>query len=196
VKTLIIDNYDSFTFNLYQMIGEVNGEEPIVVHNDQVAWSDMQNLGFDNLVISPGPGRPENERDFGVCKRVLLEANMPVLGVCLGHQGLGYVYGGTVTHAPEVMHGRLSTLYHNDSILFKNIPQGFNVVRYHSLIVLDALPDCLEKIAWTDDGIIMGLCHRTLLRWGVQFHPESICTDYGLQLLRNFRDITYHFSFR
>jgi para-aminobenzoate synthetase len=190
VKTLIIDNYDSFTFNLYQLIAEVNGDEPLVVRNDQLSWPQLQDLEFDNIVISPGPGRPENEHDFGICRDALLSAQVPVLGVCLGHQGLGHLYGGTVTHAPEVMHGRLGTVYHNSAPIFRQIPQPFTVVRYHSLIVADPLPAHLEKIAWTADGIIMGLQHRKLPLWGVQFHPESICSEYGWQLIRNFCDLT------
>jgi para-aminobenzoate synthetase len=190
MQTLIIDNYDSFTFNLYQLIAEVNRTEPIVIRNDQVSWTELQELDFDNIVISPGPGRPEQSKDFGVCRQALLSATVPVLGVCLGHQGLAHCYGATITYAPEMMHGRLSAVYHNDSALFKHIPQPFNVVRYHSLLVAAQLPDCLETIAWTEDGHVMALCHRDLPRWGVQFHPESICTEYGQQLLQNFHDLT------
>ena len=190
MKTLILDNYDSFTFNLYQLIAEVNGEEPMVVPNDQIDWCDLNRMGFDNVVISPGPGRPDNKRDFGICDTVLREADVPILGVCLGHQGLGVAYGGTVLHAPEVMHGRLSEIYHNGGELFQGIPQGFHAVRYHSLMVAKDLPVSLEQIAWTDDGIIMGLRHRERPLWSVQFHPESICTEYGIRLLKNFRDIT------
>jgi para-aminobenzoate synthetase len=193
MRTLFIDNYDSYTFNLFQLLAEVNGEEPLVIRNDQLSWQELTSLEFDNLVISPGPGRPENERDFGICYRVLQEATVPILGVCLGHQGLGLVYGGTVTHAPEVVHGRLSAVYHNDSALFEGVPQGFPVVRYHSLMVLDKLPACLEKTAWTKAGVVMGLRHRERPLWGVQFHPESICTEYGRRLIENFRDITRHF---
>lgn len=192
MKTLILDNYDSFTFNLYQLIAEVNGEEPMVVRNDQYDWSELSSMGFDNVVISPGPGRPDNQRDFGVCDTALREAEVPILGVCLGHQGLAVACGGTVIHAPEVMHGRLSNIYHKSSELLQGIPQGFQAVRYHSLIVGSDLPPSLEKIAWTQDGIIMGLRHWARPLWSVQFHPESICTEYGRRLLENFRDITRH----
>ncbi|MDF5732406.1 MAG: aminodeoxychorismate synthase component I [Rhizonema sp. PD38] len=194
MKTLIIDNYDSYTYNLYQIFAEVNGEIPIVISNDQVTWSELQKLKFDNVVISPGPGNPEKEKDFGICRQVIQQIDVPLLGVCLGHQGLGCIYGGSVIHALEVMHGRLSEVYHNSSDLFKGIPQAFSVVRYHSLIVSEMLPDCLEKTAWTEEGIVMGLRHQYRPLWGVQFHPESICTEYGYQLLQNFRDITEQFS--
>ncbi len=192
-RTLIINNYDSYTFNLYQMIAMVNGEPPSVVRNDQLNWSELKHLGFDNIVISPGPGHPGNERDFGVCRSALLETDIPLLGVCLGHQGLGYVYGANVQNAQEIMHGRLSSIYHDNSALFAGIPQKFHAVRYHSLIVEDVLPECLEKIAWTDEGTIMGLRHKERPHWRVQFHPESVCTEYGQRLLENFRDITDDF---
>ncbi|NNJ11741.1 aminodeoxychorismate synthase component I [Chloroflexales bacterium ZM16-3] len=194
MKTIIIDNYDSFTFNLYQMLAEVNGEKPLVIHNDQMTWPEVKELEYDNLIISPGAGRPEQRHSFGMCSDALLDAPTPVLGVCLGHQGIGYAYGGTVIHAPEAMHGRLSAVSHNNSILFAHIPQSFTVVRYHSLVVASKLPACLEKTAWTDDGLIMGLRHRERPLWGVQFHPESICTEYGHRLLANFRDITAQYG--
>jgi para-aminobenzoate synthetase len=194
IRTLIIDNYDSFTFNLYQLIATVNGEEPLVVRNDQLTWAELEKLSFDNIVISPGPGTPEREADFGVCRQAILYAQVPVLGVCLGHQGLGLFYEGDIQHAPQPMHGRISAVYHDNSPLFAKIPQGFQVVRYHSLIVANSLPDCLQRSAWTEDQLIMGLSHRSLPRWGVQFHPESICTEYGEQLLQNFRDLTHKHS--
>ncbi|MBD2199419.1 MULTISPECIES: aminodeoxychorismate synthase component I [Calothrix] len=194
MRTLIIDNYDSYTFNLYQMIAEVNGELPLVIYNDKVSWDELKEIAFDNVVISPGPGRPEKAADFGVCRQIIENVDVPLLGVCLGHQGLGYLYGGKVIHAPEVRHGRISKTYHNHDVLFQGIPDDFSVVRYHSLLVADELPDCLEKIAWTADGLVMGLRHRDLPFWGVQFHPESICTEYGQILLRNFREITRKFT--
>ncbi len=194
MKTIIIDNYDSFTFNLYQMVAQVNGEKPLVIHNDQMPWSEVKALDHDNLIISPGPGRPEQRHDFGICSEALLDAQTPVLGVCLGHQGLGHFYGGAVIHAPEAMHGRLSAIHHNNSPLFAHIPQPFMVVRYHSLMVAATLPACLEKTAWTSDGLIMGLRHRERPLWGVQFHPESICTEHGYRLLTNFRAITAQYG--
>ena len=194
MKTLIIDNYDSYTFNLYQLIAEVNGEYPTVICNDKVAWDELKQWEFDNIVISPGPGRPENPKDFGICRQAIQNAHVPLLGVCLGHQGLGNEYGGKVIHAPEVRHGRESEVYHNGTDLFAGIPSPFSVVRYHSLLVSNDLPNCLEKVAWTEDNLVMGLRHRFLPLWGVQFHPESICSQYGQTLLENFREITLKFA--
>ncbi|HVJ90831.1 MAG TPA: aminodeoxychorismate synthase component I [Labilithrix sp.] len=190
VRTLIIDNYDSFTFNLYQLVAVTNGTPPVVVRNNQLRWSELATMGFDNVVISPGPGTPEKPKNLGICRDAILSAIVPTLGVCLGHQGIGHLYGAQVRHAPKPMHGRLSAVFHDESALFEGIPQAFRVVRYHSLVVDDAMPPDLERIAWTADGIVMGLRHRTLPLWGVQFHPESICSEYGDRLLRNFRDLT------
>jgi para-aminobenzoate synthetase len=190
MRTLLIDNYDSFTYNLFQLLAAVNREDPIVVRNDEAAWAELEQLDFDNIVISPGPGRPEHPKDFGVCRDAIESAQAPLLGVCLGHQGLAHFCGGTVVHAPEVMHGRLSGVYHDDSAMYAGIPQGFEVVRYHSLCVAEPLPDCLEITAWTEDRVVMGIAHRERPMWGVQFHPESICTNDGRRLIQNFRDLT------
>jgi para-aminobenzoate synthetase len=189
LRTLLIDNYDSYTFNLFHLLGEVNGSEPVVVRNDERPWDELAALGVDNVVISPGPGRPEHARDVGVSLDALRRADVPVLGVCLGHQALAHVVGGTVEHAPEVMHGRLSPIHHDESGLFAGIPQGFFAVRYHSLVV-GAVPAELRVSAWTPDGVIMGLEHRARLLFGVQFHPESVSTRHGRRILENFRDLT------
>jgi para-aminobenzoate synthetase len=189
VKTLLIDNHDSFTYNLFQLLAEVNGEEPLVVRNDEAAWSELEPLRFDNLVISPGPGRPEREADFGVCAEAIRDCELPLLGVCLGHQGIGWAYGGEVARAPEAMHGRLSTVVHDGSQLFAGIPREFQAVRYHSLCLSD-LPPELRSIAWTSDGVPMALEHRSRPQWGVQFHPEAVCTEHGRRLIENFRDLS------
>ena len=184
MRVILVDNYDSFTYNLYQLIGEVCGHPPTVVRND-TPWADLRFDEFDAAVISPGPGRPDRDRDFGVSARVILDSGLPVLGVCLGHQGLCQLFGGKVGSAPEPMHGRISSVRHKGVDLFAGIPSPFEVVRYHSLAVT-SLPDDLEELAWTDDGVVMGVRHRHLPLWGVQFHPESISSTYGHELLANF----------
>jgi para-aminobenzoate synthetase len=184
MRVILVDNYDSFTYNLYQLIGEVCGQPPTVVRND-TPWTDLRFDEFDAAVISPGPGRPDNDRDFGVSARVILDSGLPVLGVCLGHQGLCHLFGGEVVSAPEPMHGRISSVRHTGVDLFADIPSPYDVVRYHSLAVT-SLPDELEELAWTDDGVVMGVRHRYLPLWGVQFHPESISSTYGHELLANF----------
>src|SRR5919198_2411421 len=189
MRALLIDNYDSYTFNLFHLLGEVLGEEPLVVHNDAVAWDELEGWDVDAVVISPGPGRPEHPRDVGVSLAALERARVPVLGVCLGHQALALVAGGTVDHAPEPMHGRLSPIEHDGRGLFAGVPQGFEAVRYHSLVVRD-LPTVLRVTAWTPDGVVMGLEHRERPLYGVQFHPESVMTEHGARLLANFRDLT------
>ena len=189
MRTLLIDNYDSYTFNLFHLLGEVNDSEPVVVRNDELPWEELAGLGADNVVISPGPGRPEHARDVGVSLDALCRADVPVLGVCLGHQALAHITGGTVEHAEEVMHGRLSPIHHDGGSLFAGIPQGFLAVRYHSLVV-GAVPAELRVSAWTPDGVIMGLEHRARPLFGVQFHPESVSTRHGRLLLENFRDLT------
>ncbi len=196
MSTLLVDNYDSYTYNLFQLLAAVNGEPPLVVRNDQLTWPEFLALDVTNVVISPGPGRPEHERDFGICARILAEAVVPVLGVCLGHQGLGMVFGGAIVAAPEIMHGRIDAIYHDGADLFRGVPQGFDAVRYHSLVVAPDIPSSLQRTAWTADGVIMGLRHRHRPLWGVQFHPESICTQYGEQIMRNFRAITQEWHAR
>ncbi|MGH3666162.1 MAG: glutamine amidotransferase-related protein, partial [Egibacteraceae bacterium] len=188
MKTLLIDNYDSFTFNLYQLLAQVNGVAPTVVHNDAPLAPGFT-AEHDNVVVSPGPGRPERRRDVGVSLAAIREATVPVLGVCLGHQGIGHVHGARVVHAPEAMHGRVSAVHHDGRGLFAGLPSPLAAVRYHSLCVVD-LPDELEMLARSDDGVVMALRHRELPLWGVQFHPESIGTQCGRALLANFRRLT------
>lgn len=193
MKTLLIDNYDSYTYNLFQLVAEVNGEEPVVVLNDAVdALPDLGAYlaGFDNVVVSPGPGHPAEPRDFGLSTAVLAESPLPVLGVCLGHQGIALGEGGLVGAAPEPRHGHLSTVRHDGRDLFRGLPQDFTAVRYHSLAVSEPLPQALEATAWAEDGVLMGLRHRSRPVWGVQFHPESVLTDYGHRMLVNFRNLT------
>jgi para-aminobenzoate synthetase len=187
MRVLLIDNYDSFTYNLYQLLGEVNGQAPVVVRND-VDWSEIERDQFDGVVVSPGPGRPDRPADFGISARAIGELGLPVLGVCLGHQGICHLLGGVVDHAPTPMHGRISAVHHTRADLFAGLPSPFMAVRYHSLAARD-LPEELELVAWTEDGVVMGVRHRRQPLWGVQFHPESIRTEYGYELLANFRNL-------
>jgi para-aminobenzoate synthetase len=186
MSTLLIDNYDSYTYNVFHLLAAVSGEEPIVVHNDAVSWRALARWDFDAIVLSPGPGRPERWHDFGVCADILRQSEIPVLGVCLGHQGIGQMLEGFVASAPVVMHGRLSRVHHDETGLFEGIPQGFSVVRYHSLVVGGHLGPEGRVTAWTDEGIVMGIEHRRRPIWGVQFHPESIATEHGRRLFENF----------
>jgi para-aminobenzoate synthetase len=186
VSTLLIDNYDSYTYNVFHLLAAVSGNEPIVVRNDVVSWKALSRWDFDAIVLSPGPGRPERWHDFGVCADILRFSEIPVLGVCLGHQGLGHLLEGTVRSAPVVMHGRMSAVKHDGAGLFEGIPQGFSVVRYHSLAVADELGPHGRVTAWTDEGVVMGIEHRKRPLWGVQFHPESIATEHGRKLFENF----------
>ncbi|MEU5259227.1 aminodeoxychorismate synthase component I [Amycolatopsis sp. NPDC021455] len=186
MRTLLIDNYDSFTYNLFQYLAEVNGTEPEVVVNDDPRWRPGHLDAFDNVVVSPGPGHPGRPADLGICHEVLRHSRLPALGVCLGHQGLAAAHGGRVVRAPEPYHGRVSTIRHTGTELFAGLPSQFEVVRYHSLAV-DGLPAELEPTAWTRDGVLMGLQHRERPLWGVQFHPESIGSHHGHRLLENFR---------
>ncbi|HYM46329.1 MAG TPA: aminodeoxychorismate synthase component I [Solirubrobacteraceae bacterium] len=186
MSTLLIDNYDSYTYNVFHLLAAVSGEEPIVIHNDMVSWRALLRWDFDAIVLSPGPGRPERWHDFGVCSDILRSSVIPVLGICLGHQGLGRVLDGMVATAPMVMHGRLSRVRHAGCDLFAGIPQDFSVVRYHSLAVTGPLGPEGRVTAWTDEGVVMGIEHRHRPLWGVQFHPESVATEHGHRLVENF----------
>jgi len=182
---LMIDNYDSFTYNLVQYLSEL-GERLVVKRNDQVTVRDVKRLGPSSIVISPGPGRPS---DAGISSELIstFAGQVPILGVCLGHQCIGEVFGGTVVRAARPMHGKTSRIYHDTTALFDGLPNPFDATRYHSLIVeRDTLPRELAVTAWTQEREIMGLRHRTLRVYGVQFHPESILTPTGKDLLKNF----------
>lgn len=188
IRSLLIDNYDSYTYNLFQLMAQVYGVDPVVVHNDDPRCVELAaELGC--VVISPGPGDPREPHDFGMCSAVLQQARVPLLGVCLGHQGLGASEGANVARAPRARHGYVSTVRHTGDQLFRGIPQGFSAVRYHSLCVNEPLPPELEPIAWSEDNVLMALRHRRHPFWGVQFHPESILTEYGARLLWNFGEI-------
>ena len=180
----VIDNYDSFTYNLVQLIGEL-GADPRVFRNDAITPTELASLNPTHILISPGPGYPS---DAGISKEVirLLGPEIPILGVCLGHQSIGEVYGGMVIRAPRLMHGKTSPIYHYGDDLFTGIPSPFEATRYHSLVVAEPLPDVLKSTAFTKEGELMGLRHVTFPVFGVQFHPESILTPAGRQLLRNF----------
>lgn len=183
---VVIDNYDSFTYNLVQYLGEL-GAEIAVFRNDQVTLEEIQALNPDQIVISPGPGDPD---DGGISQDVIraFGPTTPILGVCLGHQCMGAVYGGNVTRAPRLMHGKTSPVYHNGRGLFTGIPSPFNATRYHSLIVEEPLPDSLQVTAFTSEGEVMALQHKEYPVVGVQFHPESILTEHGKRILQNFLD--------
>ncbi|HET9163000.1 MAG TPA: aminodeoxychorismate synthase component I [Solirubrobacterales bacterium] len=185
MRTLLVDNHDSYTYNVFHLLAGVSGEAPIVVDNDAVSWRALSRWDFDAIVLSPGPGSPERWHDFCVCNDILRYSEIPVLGICLGHQGLGHLLDGKVASAPEAMHGRLSRIHHCDDGLFAGIPQDFPVVRYHSLAITDMGPDG-NVTAWADDGVVMGIEHRRRPMWGVQFHPESIATEHGARLVENF----------
>jgi anthranilate synthase component 2 len=184
---LLLDNYDSFTYNLYQYLSEL-GADVLVKRNDELSVGDVAAMAPEKIVISPGPCTP-NEAGISVALIRELGESIPILGVCLGHQSIGAAYGGAVVRAPLVMHGKLSAIHHGGAGVFAGLPQPFQATRYHSLIVRrDDLPESLEVTAWTEDGLIMGLRHRQHAVEGVQFHPESIMTETGKALLKNFLD--------
>jgi anthranilate synthase/aminodeoxychorismate synthase-like glutamine amidotransferase len=185
---LMIDNYDSFTYNLVQYLGEL-GQKLLVFRNDAITISQIKKLKPSHIVISPGPGRPN---EAGISEEIIAEfsGKIPILGVCLGHQAIGEVFGAKIVRAKRLMHGKTSMIYHNGKTIFKGIPNPFEATRYHSLIVeRESLPDCLEIIAETKEKEIMGIKHKKYPVWGVQFHPESILTKVGKDILRNF--LTY-----
>jgi len=190
---LMIDNYDSFTYNLVQYFGEL-GEEILVYRNDKISIAEIETLAPERIVVSPGPCTP-NEAGISLDLIAHFKGKLPLLGVCLGHQGIGQAFGGRIVHAKEIMHGKTSEIYHNNSDVFAGLDNPFTATRYHSLVIeQETLPDCLEVTAWTqtEEGEvdeIMGVRHKEYAISGVQFHPESIMTSYGHELLKNFLEI-------
>ncbi len=182
---LMIDNYDSFTYNLVQYFGEL-GEEVVVFRNDEITPGEVARLKPAHIVISPGPCTP-TEAGVSVPLIEYSSGQIPILGVCLGHQSIGQAFGGKIVHARQLMHGKTSPIFHSDTGVFRGLPNPFTATRYHSLVIeRQSLPDCLEITAWTEDGEIMGVRHKTLAVEGVQFHPESILSEHGHKLLGNF----------
>ncbi|WP_116247017.1 aminodeoxychorismate synthase component I [Nocardiopsis sp. FIRDI 009] len=186
MRLLLIDNHDSYTYNLHQLLARVLGESPEVLTNDDVRWDELDPAAFDAVVVSPGPGRPHNPRDLGRVPELLARTHLPVLGVCLGHQAIAHLAGADVTAAPVPRHGHLTRVRHTGRGLFQGLPQDLTAVRYHSLAVPEPFTAPLTATAWAEDGVVMGLEHRELPRWGVQFHPESIASDAGADLVANF----------
>lgn len=189
---LVIDNFDSFVYNLAQYVGQL-GAETLVYRNNEISMVDVDHLKPDRIVISPGPGRPDDARYFGICLELIqkLGPSIPTLGVCLGHQGIAYAYGGSIVHAKRLMHGKTSLIRHNREGLFKGVTNPLKATRYHSLVCSRRnFPRCLEENATSlDDNEIMGFKHREYPIYGVQFHPESILTSEGLKIMRNFMEI-------
>jgi len=186
MRTLLVDNHDSYTYNVFHLLAAACGEEPQVVNNDAVSWRVLSRSDFDAFVLSPGPGRPERWHDFGVCRDILRYSEVPVFGICLGHQGIGNMLEGRISSAPGAMHGRLSQVRHEGTGLFAGVPQDFEVVRYHSLAITEPMGPEGRETAWADDGVVMGAEHRTRPIWGVQFHPESVATEHGRKIAENF----------
>lgn len=189
MKILVIDNYDSFVYNIAQILGELK-TEPVVVRNDKITLEQVREMSPDAIVISPGPGHPADRKYFGVCTDIIRELGptIPILGVCLGHQGIVHAFGGKVVNAKKVRHGKTSPIQYSLGGLFENVPNPFRATRYHSLVAeKDSIPACLEVTATaTDDGEIMGIRHKEYLIEGVQFHPESVLTGEGRRMLQNF----------
>ena len=192
---LMIDNYDSFTYNLYQYLSEL-GADVVTIRNDKTTLEEISSMCPDGIIISPGPCTP---REAGISNQVIKSfgSHLPILGVCLGHQCIGDVYGATVDRANEIRHGKTSMVNHNGTGVLTGLPNPFEAIRYHSLAVYeDSIPDCLEITAWTDEGIIMGLRHKQYPVEGVQFHPESILTPVGHDLLKNFLNLVENYTHR
>ena len=192
---LMIDNYDSFTYNLYQYLSEL-GADVVTIRNDKTTLEEIASMSPDGIIISPGPCTP---REAGISNQVIKSfgSHLPILGVCLGHQCIGDVYGATVDRANEIRHGKTSMVNHNGAGILAGLPNPFEAIRYHSLAVYeDSIPDCLEITAWTDEGIIMGLRHKQYPVEGVQFHPESILTPVGHDLLKNFLHLVDNYTHR
>jgi para-aminobenzoate synthetase len=194
MKTLLVDNHDSYTYNVFHLLAAASGDEPMVVNNDAVSWRVLRRMDFDAIVLSPGPGHPSRWHDFGVCRDILSHSEVPVFGICLGHQGIGNLLEGTVNRAPMAMHGRLSRVMHEGKGLFKDVPQGFSVVRYHSLAITSPPGPEGHIVAWSDDGVVMGVEHTKRPIWGVQFHPESVSTEYGLKIAENFFELAAEYE--
>ena len=195
MKLLVIDNYDSFTYNLVHFLGEL-GAEPVVYRNDKITLDQIANLAPEAIVLSPGPKTPT---EAGICLAVIdrFKATTPILGVCLGHQAIGQAMGGDVIRAPQLMHGKTSPIKHTGKGLFRGLNSGFEATRYHSLIIKpETLPNTLEVTATTDDGLIMGVQHKTYPLHGVQFHPESIASENGHAILQNFLNLSRDFNMR
>ncbi len=184
MTTLVIDNYDSFTYNLVQYLGEL-GDAPLVRRNDAVTLDEIDAMRPQRILISPGPCTP-NEAGVSVPLIARFSGRIPILGVCLGHQSIAQAFGGRVVRAPRLMHGKTSPIEHDGTGVFAGLPSPFTATRYHSLIVAEPLPDCLRRTAWTPEGELMGLAHVRHPTFGVQFHPESILTEHGHAMLRNF----------
>ena len=190
LRVVVVDHHDSYTYNLVHLVAAVTGRLPEVVEHDEVSADTLLAGAFSHVVLSPGPGNPDDERDFSVGRAVLLEARVPVLGVCLGMQGLVSVYGGRVRRI-EPAHGEVAVVTHDGGAIFEGVPTPFKAVRYHSLAAV-ALPDVLVANAWCDDErgpVVMGVRHREKPLWGVQFHPESILTEHGETMIRNFLEL-------
>ncbi len=189
MKVLVIDNFDSFVYNLAQYVGQL-GAEPVVYRNNQVTLREAEQLNPDRIILSPGPGRPEDRKYFGICLDIIkqLSPRVPTLGVCLGHQGIAYAFGGSIVPAKRLMHGKTSLIKHESDGLFDGVENPLRATRYHSLVCRrKSFPKCLQETATSmDDGEIMGLRHREYPIYGVQFHPESILTSEGLKIMRNF----------